>query len=73
MAYSTEQQLEGIKYDLRNVIRQLKDSSSNLKEAKGLSVEICTEKLDGMIREYENLLRQLESVQLKEDEDKIGE
>lgn len=73
MAHSTEQQLEDIKYDLQKVIRDLKLSSGNLKDAKGLSLEICTEKIDKMICEYENLLRQLESVQLKEDESKIGE
>lgn len=65
MAYKAEQQLEDVKYDLRNVIRQLKMSSSNLKDIKGLSVEICTDKIDKMIREYEDVLRQLDSVQLE--------
>ena len=69
MAQGVERQLENAKYDLRNIIQQLKTSSSNLKDIKGISIEACTHKIDKIINEYESVLRQLENVQLKREED----
>lgn len=74
MAYSVEQQLENVKYNLRNTISQLKLSSNNLKAAKGISMGACTQRLDTIVREYEGVLRQLENIRLenKEDADAFG-
>lgn len=69
MTYSVERQLKYAKDNLQNIIWQLRTCSGNLKEAKGISVEACTQRIDKIISEYEGVLRQLENVQLKKEED----
>lgn len=66
------QELSNIKSELRSIIAKISNVSDDLKSNRGIGIDKCAQRLDGISKEYKQVLLKLEEINFGSAENSNG-